>query len=149
MLRRSHCVVPVGYVPSSGSALTGSRSPRPAMISAVTFCTKSGASAGTGGRMSKVLVTVGGTFTSCNCARAASTAAKFFFTTDSPRLPKVFSIACLIAAIASSLGNTPLIAKKQVCITVLIRPPRPAPCATLRPSITYSLSWRSTMCRCV
>ena len=32
-LRFSHCAVPVGKVPSHGNALTGSSSPRPAMIS--------------------------------------------------------------------------------------------------------------------
>ena len=42
-------VVPVGNVPSTGNALTGSRSPRPAISSAVTFLTNSGASAGTTG----------------------------------------------------------------------------------------------------
>ena len=47
--RFSHRAVPVGNVPSTGSALTGSRSPSPASIRAVTRCTKSGASAGTGG----------------------------------------------------------------------------------------------------
>jgi hypothetical protein len=36
MLRFSHLVVPVGKVPSTGMALTGSRSPLPAMIIAVT-----------------------------------------------------------------------------------------------------------------
>ena len=46
MLRFSHCAVPVGQVPSTGKALTGSRSPLPAIISAVTRCTKSGASVG-------------------------------------------------------------------------------------------------------
>ena len=42
MLRFSHCVVPVGQVPSTGNALTGSRSPLPAIITAVTVLTKSG-----------------------------------------------------------------------------------------------------------
>ena len=50
-LRLSHRAVPVGKVPSTGMALTGSRSPSPASIVAVTRRTKSGASAGTrGGR---------------------------------------------------------------------------------------------------
>ena len=31
-----------------------------------------------------------------------------------------------LASIARSRGSTPLIAKKQVCITVLMRPPMPA-----------------------
>src|SRR3972149_2812236 len=38
MLRFSHCAVPVGYVPSTGIALTGSSSPNPAIIFAVTLC---------------------------------------------------------------------------------------------------------------
>ena len=50
MLRFSHCVVPVGKVPSTGSADTGSRSPLPSSIIAVTRCTKSGAACGTTGR---------------------------------------------------------------------------------------------------
>ena len=64
MSRFSHRAVPVGYVPSAGSALTGSVSPSPAIIRAVTAWTKSGASAGTGGRRSASLVTVSGTVTS-------------------------------------------------------------------------------------
>ena len=47
MARFSYLVVPVGNVPSAGSALTGSRSPSPAMSSAVTRLTNSGASSGT------------------------------------------------------------------------------------------------------
>ena len=57
------------------------------MILAVTLCTKSGAAAGTAGRMSNSAVTAPGTFTSWRWSSAASTAAKFFFTTLSPRLP--------------------------------------------------------------
>ena len=41
-----------------------------------------------------------------------------------------------MAAIASSRGNTPLMAKKQVCMTVLMRPPMPAARATSTASIT-------------
>ena len=47
MARFSHCVVAVGKVPSTGMALTGSRSPWPAMMRAVTSFTKSGAASGT------------------------------------------------------------------------------------------------------
>ena len=51
MLRFSQRLVPIGQVPSTGKALTGSRSPLPASITAVTRCTKSGASSATiGGR---------------------------------------------------------------------------------------------------
>ena len=88
MFRFSHRVVPAGQVPSAGRALTGSRSPSPAIIRAVTLRTNSGASAGDdrrpvgdGGRRPS------GTSTSCRCASAASTAAQFFSTTAWPRLP--------------------------------------------------------------
>ena len=54
MLRFSYWVVPLGYVPSTGIALTGSSSPRPAIIVAVTVCTKSGAKSGTIGAGSSV-----------------------------------------------------------------------------------------------
>jgi hypothetical protein len=39
-------------------------------------------------------------------------------------------MACLIAAMASSRGSTPLMAKKQVCMMVLMRPPMPVCLAT-------------------
>ena len=45
--RFSYFVVPDGKVPSIGNALTGSWSPPPAMRTAVTFLTKSGALSGT------------------------------------------------------------------------------------------------------
>ena len=60
MLRFSHCAVPVGHVPSTGKALTGSRSPLPASSTAVTRCTKSGARSLTMGGRVRVAVTVGG-----------------------------------------------------------------------------------------
>ena len=63
MLRFSYCVVPLGYVPSTGSALTGSSSPRPAIIAAVTVRTNSGACAGTGGSSSRSDVTCSGSST--------------------------------------------------------------------------------------
>ena len=48
--RFSYFVVPVGNVPSTGRALTGSRSPSPAISRAVTRATKSGTSSGTSAR---------------------------------------------------------------------------------------------------
>jgi len=42
----------------------------------------------------------------------------------------------LIAAIASSRGSTPLIAKKHVCMTVFTRPAMPAARATRSASTT-------------
>ena len=82
------CAVPVGQVPSTGNALTGSRSPLPAIITAVTCCTKSGACVGDDRRpRCASTVAVAGTGTSCRCASVASTAAKFCCTTSSPCLP--------------------------------------------------------------
>ena len=60
MLRFSYCVVPVGNVPSTGNAETGSRFPRSSSIIAVTRWTKSGASAGTVRFIFIVEVTVSG-----------------------------------------------------------------------------------------
>jgi hypothetical protein len=57
------------------------------MISAVTYCTNSGASAGTAGGRAMLLVTVSGTGTSNRLAMVSSTAWKFCCTTFSPRLP--------------------------------------------------------------
>ena len=64
MLRFSHLVVPMGQVPSMGKALTGSRSPLPSIITAVTRWTNSGASVGHHGRTLAGGLTVVGTFTS-------------------------------------------------------------------------------------
>ena len=55
--RFSYFVVPVGKVPSTGSALTGSRSPSPAISRDVIRATKSGTSSGTGGVVARPLVT--------------------------------------------------------------------------------------------
>ena len=87
MLRFSHCVVPVGKVPSTGSADTGSRSPLPSSIIAVTRCTKSGAARGTAGRRVSAESARPGSGTSRSAASDASTAAKLRFSTVSPRLP--------------------------------------------------------------
>jgi hypothetical protein len=128
--RFSHCAVPVGQVPSTGKADTGSRSPLPSMIVACTRCTKSGACAGTAGRIFRV--PVGWPIdTSKRFSSVWSTAAKLRLTTSAPFLPYVFSIAFLIWAIASSRGRTPEIAKKQVCMTPLMRLPMPVSSATL------------------
>ena len=45
-------------------------------------------------------------------------------------------MASLILPMASSRSSTPLMAKKQVCITVLMRVPMPVSRATLKASIT-------------
>ena len=87
MFRFSHCAVAVGHVPSTGKALTGSRSPLLASITAVTRLTKSGAASDTMGGSARVAVTAAGTLTSWRFASVWSTAAKFLRTTSGPRLP--------------------------------------------------------------
>ena len=87
MLRFSHCVVPVGNVPSTGRAETGRRSPLPSSIIAVMRWTKSGASLGTSGRRRSAESVRPGTFTSWRAASDWSTAAKLRARTVSPRLP--------------------------------------------------------------
>ena len=64
MLRFSHCAVAVGQVPSTGKALTGSRSPLLAIITAVTRLTKSGAASATIGGIDFFDVACPGTATS-------------------------------------------------------------------------------------
>ena len=87
MLRFSHCAVPVGKVPSTGIAETGSRLPLPSSIIAVTRCTKSGADSATAERRVRAESAWSGSGTSRNAASDASTAAKLRFSTVSPRLP--------------------------------------------------------------
>ena len=112
-------------MPSTGSALTGRSSPRPAIIAAVTVRTNSGALAGTTAGSSLAEVTRPGISIWCSPASARSTAAWFRVTTSAPRRAYVLAIADLILAIASSRGSTPEMAKKQVCSTVFVRPARP------------------------
>src|SRR5689334_15213987 len=64
ILRFSHCVVPVGKVPSTGKAETGMLSPFAPMISPSTSRTNSGASLGTESRREVLDVITDGTFTS-------------------------------------------------------------------------------------
>ena len=54
----------------------------------------------------------------------------------------------LMASIACCAGSTPEMAKKQVCITVLMRPPIPASRATLLPSMTKNFARCSISLRC-
>ena len=72
--RFSHFAVAVGQVPSTGKALTGSRSPLFSSITAVTRRTKSGASGATTGGRPRVEVILPGTFTGKSAASEASTA---------------------------------------------------------------------------
>ena len=87
MVRFSKAAVPVGNAPSTGSALTGRRSPSPAIIRPVTRATNSGTCSGTGGRRCSVEVATSGTGTWCSSAVAASMAARLRSTTTAPRLP--------------------------------------------------------------
>ena len=148
MFRFSYRAVPVGYVPSTGSALTGSVSPRSARIGAVTLRTKSGAESGTSVRRMRWPAAFAGTRTSCRFATALSIAAKFFWTIALPFFAYVFSVARLIASMALSRGITPDSAKKHVCRMVFTREPRPRPDATPDASMTWSLSFLSTICCC-
>ena len=87
MLRFSHFAVAIGQVPSIGNALTGSRSPLPARMTAVTFWTKSGAFSDTSGGRARREVAEAGTLISCRCASAWSTTSQLRRTTSGPRLP--------------------------------------------------------------
>ena len=136
MLCFSHCEVALGKVPSTGSADTGSRSPLPSSIMAVIRWTKSGAARETTGRRCSAESARAGTFTSHSAASDWSTAAKLRLNTVSPRLPYVLRIEDLIFSMASSRGRMPEIAKKQACVTVLMRPARPASLATASASTT-------------
>ena len=131
MFRFSHWAVARGHVPSGGNALTGRRSPLPSSMTPETRFTKSGAASDTMGGRRRVDVIFTGTAISARFSSVPSTAAKLRRTVSSPFLPYVFSIAFLIWAIASSRGRTPEIAKKQVCMIVLMRPPIPRALATL------------------
>ena len=146
MLRFSYAVVPLGYVPSAGSALTGRSSPRQAIIAAVTVRTNAGACAGTVGGSSRVAVTRPGSGTRCRPASVRSTAAWLRSTASAPRRPYVFAIDALMLAIACSRGSTPEMARKQVWSTTLIRPAWPASRAIRLASITYSSMRLARIC---
>src|SRR5262249_49798564 len=87
MLRFSHFAVATGHVPSAGNALTGNRSPLPAIMTAVTFCTKSGALVETIGGRERAAVADPGTGISFKWDSVQSTASKLRRTTSAPRLP--------------------------------------------------------------
>ncbi len=106
-LRFSHWVVPVGYVPSLGKALTGRRSPRPAMISPSTLRTNSRRAPGADHCFA------GGLGADCRSEallRANARASHRPRADSSARSPRPFSsrssrIDFLIAAIAFSRGK--------------------------------------------
>ncbi len=87
MARFSHLVVPLGQVPSTGKAETGSRSPLPAIMIAVTFFTKSGACSDTMGGRGWPVTFLPSRLTWWRWASVASTASKFFLTTSAPLRP--------------------------------------------------------------
>jgi len=147
MFRFSYLVVPEGKVPSTGRALTGSESPVPNSMDAVTLRTNSGAPAGTGGIIDVSETGTAGTSTRCNSDTEVSTASSFLATTSAPLRAYVLRMVCLTFSIAASRGITLLIAKKQVCSTVLVRRPIPALRATIRASTVHSSMPRS-MIRC-
>jgi hypothetical protein len=87
IVRRSTLAVPVGNMPSGGIALTGSRSPSPASMRAVTRWTKSVLPAGTTGRRRRPESAAAPTGTACRLASVVSTAATLRSTITAPRLP--------------------------------------------------------------
>ena len=86
-LRFSHLAVPVGKVPSTGSALTGSRSPSPARMRAVTCWKKSGAPTATEAIRRPVDSASAGTSMRCISLSARSIAAWLRSTIVRPRRP--------------------------------------------------------------
>ncbi len=82
--RFSYLVVPVGKVPSTGSALTGSWSPSPAIRRAVTRATKSGTPSGSAAVVGRSLVTTPSS-TWISRSRERSMASKLRATVASPR----------------------------------------------------------------
>ena len=144
--RFSYCEVDVGNVPSTGSALTGRRSPSPAINRAVTLRTNSLASGGTVGATVRSLVTRSGTVTRCRPSSARSMAAKLRSTIARPRRPYVRSTSSLICAIASSGRSTPESWKKQGCMIVLIRFPMPTSRAIWSASMTHTATPLSMIC---
>jgi hypothetical protein len=91
---------------------------------------------GTIGRKPRVLLVRSGSVTSLRPARAPSMAALLRRITSAPRLPQTSATDCLIRANAVSSGRTLAKAKKQTCMTVLMRPPRPAASAMREASMT-------------
>ncbi|SVK54924.1 Uncharacterised protein [Acinetobacter baumannii] len=86
MLRFSHWVVPTGQVPSGGKAETGSASPSPASIAAVTVLTKSGAASETTGGRIGLLSSTGCSGISISAPRVAPSACQLRSTISWPLL---------------------------------------------------------------
>ncbi len=140
--RFSSAAVPVAKVPSMLIALTGRLSPRPPISVSTTLSTRATASV-------RAFVACSGTVTWARLARARSIARWLRSTMWDPRLPYDFSMLSLISRNASSDGRTSARAKKQGCMTVLMRGPRPAAFAIEAASITQtsrplSITWCCT-----
>ena len=141
--RFSKRAVPVGKVPSSGSAETGSRSPLPSSSSAVTRSHE----VGRVGRHDRPAAASSRSAGAGHLHRAqrlerALDRGEVALHHGRPALRVAPSrSSARIAASACSRGSTPESAKKQGCITVLMRPGHAAPRARRgRPSITQSSS---------
>ena len=83
-----------------------------------------------------VAVTAPGWATGASAAMVRSTASLLRRKTSAPLLAYVSAIASLIFSTARSAGSTPEMAKKHVCMIVLMRPFKPASRATRYASMT-------------
>ncbi len=95
MLRFSQRVVPMGQVPSGGRAETGSASPSPASIAAVTVLTKSGAASETTGGRFGLLAFTGWSGTSASDSRARASACQLRSTSSLTFTAVAFGDGCL------------------------------------------------------
>ena len=86
ILRFSQRVVPIGQVPSGGRAETGSASPSPASMAAVTVLTKSGAASETTGGRFGLLASTCCNGTSASDSRARASACQLRSTSSWPLL---------------------------------------------------------------
>ena len=119
-VRFSTRAVPVGNVPSTGRALTGSRSPSPASMRAVTRCTKSDASGGTGDRRPRVAVTATGCDEWAQRGRRRVDRGEVGVDDRTASLAVRLRTEARMASSATSSGNRLVSAKQHTCITTLI-----------------------------
>ena len=144
--RFSYFVVPVGNVPSTGSALTGSRSPSPAISRAVTSRTKSGAVSGTSDAIGRRRAD----------GPQGDPAQPLDRQVDRGEVALDDGVAALRVGLLHEVldprrsprrpAARPTRWKKQGCMTVLMRLPMPISAATAIASIThrsicFSTSW--------
>ena len=129
MLRFSHFDVPVGHVPSTGNALTGSRSPWFASITRRHALDEVRRASGTGGgQRRRVVGASAARRPRCRCGeRRVHRGEVLLRPPPSPRLRvRLFDRVLDLRRSPASRGSTPEIAKKHVCMIVLMRVPRPA-----------------------